>query len=120
MSWFESASRNSSRRPRVVVHSRLQVEELEARAVPYAVSGNIWPNPQLVTVSFVPDGTILGSTVGGYVYSNLFASFNAQFGSPSVWEGQILKAAQSWAQVANLNLAVIPDSGAPVGSGNDQ
>ena len=50
----------------VTRQARLQVEALEARAVPTA-SGNLWPHPELVTVSFVPDGTNLGG-----VTSNLF------------------------------------------------
>jgi hypothetical protein len=86
--------------------------------VPYAVSGNAWPNPQLVTISFVPDGTVVMGGASGSYTSNLFSVFNAKFGSTSLWENQILKAAQAWAQAANLNFAVAPDSGAPVGSGN--
>jgi hypothetical protein len=89
----------------------LAVESLEARVVPYATSGNAWPHPNLVTISFEPDGTNLGG-----VFSNLFASFNAKW-STSVWEAQILRAAQVWAQQANLNFTVISDSGASTGSG---
>jgi hypothetical protein len=96
-----------------------RLEELETRVVPYSLSGDAWPNPQLITLSFVPDGTILGGTVGGYVYSNMFATFNAKWGT-STWETQILKAAQLWAQQTNINFAVIPDSGATIGSGNYQ
>ena len=32
-------------------------EDLESRLVLYAVSGNAWPSPELVTISFQPDGT---------------------------------------------------------------
>src|SRR5215831_537364 len=94
-----------------VSKASLAVESLEARVVPYATSGNAWPHPNLVTISFEPDGTNLGG-----VSSNLFASFNAKW-STSVWEAQILRAAQVWAQQANLNFTVISDSGAPTGSG---
>jgi hypothetical protein len=91
---------------------------LESRCVPYAVSGGAWPHPQLVTISFVPDGTILGSNSNGYIYSNLFATLNAHTGwSTATWQKQILKAAASWAQEANINFAVVPDDGAPIGSG---
>ena len=93
----------------------LQVEPLESRIVPYNVSGYSWPHPELITISFEPDGTNLGSSV-----SNLFASFNARFGSVSAWQNQILKAAQVWAQQTNINFAVVPDNGAPTGSGNYQ
>src|SRR5437016_4802236 len=36
---------------------RPQVEELESRIVPYATTGNLWPHPQVITISFAPDGT---------------------------------------------------------------
>ena len=80
----------------------------------YSASGNAWPNPQLITLSFVPDGTNLGG-----VTSNLFATFNAKWAT-STWQDQILKAAQVWAQQTNINFSVIGDSGAPIGSGNYQ
>jgi hypothetical protein len=80
--------------------------------VPYSLSGNAWPNPQLITLSFVPDGTNLGG-----VTSNLFATFNAKW-STSTWENQIIKAAQVWAQQTNINFTVISDSGVDEGSGN--
>ena len=94
---------------------RPRLEGLETRVVPYNASGNLWPSSQLVTISFMPDGTNLGG-----VNSNLFSTFNAKFGSASTWENVILKAAQQWAQQTNLNFAVVPDSGAPAGSGNYQ
>src|SRR5262245_31072400 len=75
-------------------------EVLEERDLMYAASGNKWPNSQLVTISFMPDGTSLGGAT-----SNLFATFNAKFGSPATWQNQILKAAQYWAQQTNLNFA---------------
>jgi hypothetical protein len=93
---------------------------LEVRIVPYTTTGNAWPNPQVVTISFVPDGTIVGSNTQGYIYSNLQSTFNNKFGSTSTWQNVILKAAQSWAQQTNINFAVIPDSGAQTGSGPDQ
>ena len=94
---------------------QLSVEQLESRLVPYALTGNAWPHPNLITISFEPDGTNLGG-----VTSNLFSVFDARFGSPSVWENVILQAAQQWAQQTNVNFTVVPDSGAPTGSGNDQ
>jgi hypothetical protein len=106
---------------RPVARTRLFFEELESRLVPYSVSGNAWPSPQLVTISFVPDGTILGSNSGGYIYSNLFATFNGHPGwTTATWEKQILRAAAAWAQETNINFAVVPDNGAPIGSGSYQ
>jgi hypothetical protein len=83
--------------------------------VPYALSGDAWPHPNLITLSFVPDGTNLGGAT-----SSLFAVFNAKFGSTAVWENQILKAAQVWAQQTNLNFSVVSESGPDEGSGNSQ
>src|SRR5947209_3574643 len=54
----------------------LRVEELEPRVVPYAVTGNAWPQPQLITISFVPDGTLIGYNQNGPIYSTLLADFN--------------------------------------------
>jgi hypothetical protein len=96
------------------------VEQLESRLAPYAVSGNAWPNPQLVTLSFVPDGTIIGSNSSGYIYSNLQATFNAKFGSAATWQSQFLKGAQAWAQQTNLNFALVSDNGSPIGSGSSE
>jgi hypothetical protein len=92
--------------------ARLAVETLESRLVPYAISSNAWPSPQLITISFEPDGTNLGG-----VSSNLFATFNAKWPT-ATWQNQIVRAAQVWAQQANLNFTVVSDSGAPTGSGS--
>jgi hypothetical protein len=83
--------------------------------VPYAATGNAWPHPQLVTISFEPDGTNLGGPT-----SNLISTFNGWFGSATAWENQILKAAQTWAQQTNLNFTVVGDNGTSVGGGPDQ
>ena len=110
----QTARARSATRSSLAPRALLRLEELESRVVPYTLSGNAWPNPQLITISFEPDGTGLGG-----VSSNLFATFNAKW-STSTWENQILKAAQAWAQQTNINFAVIPDSGAGIGSGNYQ
>jgi hypothetical protein len=96
---------------------RPQVEALESRVVPYTTTGNAWPTPQLVTISFVPDNTVVGVTCGGNAYSNLFSTFNTKFGSTATWETQILQAAQSWAAVANINFTVVSDNGTTIGQG---
>ena len=59
---------------------RPQVEALEARWTPYSVSGNAWPHPELITLSFVPDGTVLGAGTQGIITSNLFARLNSHPG----------------------------------------
>jgi hypothetical protein len=73
--------------------------------------------PQLITISFVPDGTVVATGLGGNITSNLMSTFNAKFGSTAAWENQVLKAAQVLAQQTNINFAVVSDDGVPAGSG---
>jgi hypothetical protein len=101
-------------RPSYFTRITLGVEALESRTVPYAAIA-AWPHPELVTISFMPDGTYLG----GSLYSNLFASFDAKWPT-AAWQGQVLLAVQTWAQYTNLNFAVVPDEGLPLGTGIDQ
>lgn len=102
----------ATRRKSVGQHS---VEKLEDRVVLYAASGSAWPNPKLITLSFMPDGTSLGTTT-----SNLNSVFNTKFGTAATWQNQILKAAQYWAEQTNINFSVVTDSGAALGSGSYQ
>jgi hypothetical protein len=123
MSFWFAGRRRAARRPsRAAATARPGVEALESRLTPYAATGNLWPHPQLVTLSFVPDGTVLALGNGGQITSNLFATFNAIPGvtSPSVWQNIILKAAQTWAAQTNINFAVVGDDGSPAGSGSYQ
>ena len=102
----------ATRRPPAMIGG---VERLEDRILLYAVSGNAWPNKELITISFVPDGTNLG---GGT--SNLQSTFNTKFGTAAAWQNQILKAGQYWAQQTNINFAVVSDNGGATGSGSNQ
>lgn len=94
--------------------SRFSIEQLEARIVLYANTGNAWPHPELITISFEPDGTNLGGA-----YSNLSSVFN---NDPNMagWQTEILRAAQVWAAQTDINFLVVTDSGATVGSGSYQ
>ena len=47
------------------------------------------------------------------------STFNSK-SSLGNWENVILQAAQTWAQQTNINFAVVPDDGAPAGSGADE
>src|SRR5687767_12580733 len=114
LNFFKKSKRTRSSRTPRQPQAQVGVEQLEAREVPYAISGNAWINPGLITIGFVPDGTILGANGQGYITSNLFATMNARFGSPAAWQNQVLKAAQVWAQQTNINLAVIADNGAEI------
>jgi hypothetical protein len=111
-SFLRERSKPSVSRPSAF-QPRLCLEELETRVVPYATTGNLWPHPELVTISFLPDGTNLGG-----VSSDLFTQFNAAFGATAAWENVILSAAQTWAAQTNLNITVVADNGADSGSGN--
>ena len=80
---------------------------LDARLAP-AVFGTPWPNPDL-TLSFVPDGTDvngqpsrLGTTLAGI--------------PEAVWKREVLRAAQTWAAVAGVNIGLVADGGQPVGT----
>jgi hypothetical protein len=81
----------------------------------YSASGDLWPNPQLITISFMPDGTNLGG-----VGSSLQSTFNANSKLKGQWQNIILKAAQVWAQQTNINFAVVSDDGTAWGNGADQ
>ena len=94
------------------IRSQPQLESLESRTVLYSATGNVWPNPALITISFMPDGTNLG----GVVTSNLFSTFNSKSSLAGKWQNVILQAAQVWAQQTNINFAVVPDNGAAEGS----
>jgi predicted Zn-dependent protease len=116
---FRKAARNRARRPSSAPRVRPSVETLESRVVPYATSGNAWPSPQLITLSFMPDGTLVSSGVNGNVYSDLYATLNARMPT-ATWQDAVLTAAQTWAQQANINFAVVADNGTPAGQGNYQ
>ena len=88
---------------------RLCVEVLEDRLTP-ATWGIAWPNPQHLTLSFVPDGTAVSNAP-----STLFQSLNAN-AQAAAWQAEILRAFQTWAINANINIAVVPDGGQPLGA----
>ena len=90
-------------------HRPLRLECLEDRLAP-STTGVTWPDGSHLTLSFVPDGTRVGSSP-----SNLFAALNA--GAPTAaWQQAILRAFQAWAAPANLNVGVVPDGGQPLGT----
>src|SRR5262245_28576173 len=80
----------------------LRLESLEDRAVP-AVFGEPWLDGRHLTLSFATDGTSLSS-----VGSNLTSAL-----SPLGWDAartELLRAFQSWAVQANLNVGAAADS----------
>ena len=88
---------------------RYCLEPLESRNL-LTTFGVPWADARHLTISFVPDGT----QVDGQK-SNLFATLNAENGT-AVWQAAILKAFQTWAANANVNVGVVPDDGEPLGS----
>ncbi len=93
-----------------------RVEGLEGRLLLYATTGGAWQHPNLITYSFVPDGTRIFYNAPT---SNLFQVFNAKW-STATWEGVFQEAAAIWEQAANVNLVQVSDDGAAMGAGADQ
>src|SRR3954468_6857134 len=87
--------------------SFLRLTRLEDRTVP-ATFGSPWGDARHLTLSFVPDGTLVDG-----VASNLFQALPGQ---ASAWQAEILRAVQTWAQHANVNVDVVADAGQPLGA----
>ena len=113
--WFEKRQANRSAERHRSRKSRPGLELLESRVVLYSATGNAWLNPQIVTISFMPDGTSLGRHP-----SNMISTFNNNPGLNGKWQNVILQAAQTSAQQTNINFVVVPDDGTPSGGGNYQ
>ena len=90
--------------------TRLTVEGLEGRDVP-ATFGIPWPNGTALTVSFAPDGANVDGSA-----SELHALMARSGLSPAVWQKEILRAVQSWASRADLNVGVVADDGSALGA----
>jgi hypothetical protein len=87
---------------------RLFIETLEDRLVP-AIFGTPWADSLHLTLSFAPDGTSIAGQ-----QSSLFQSLNA-IEPAAVWQREILRAVQTWASKANINVGVVSDGGEPFG-----
>lgn len=86
---------------------RLSVEELEGRDVPSF--GTPWLDGSSLTLSFVPDGADISGRA-----SNLFALLGSTTAQPQ-WQREILRAYQTWAVEANLNVGLVADGGQAMG-----
>src|SRR5437660_8994003 len=82
----------------------LWLQQLEARDVP-TTFGVAWPDGKHLRLSFAPDGTPDGATT-----SKLFQNLSADLAT-SDWQLTILRAFQTWAVNANINIGVAGDSG---------
>jgi len=89
---------------------RLFAEQLETREVP-ATFGVPWPDAQHLTVSFAPDGTSANGSSNA-----LFQTLNAHAPTTSAWQSEILRALQTWAVQANINIGIVSDGGQAIGT----
>ena len=80
----------------------LRFESLEERLALYADTGYAWSDTD-VSFSFVADGTI----IDGYS-STLFEEMNAN-AETTVWQREMARALQTWANVSQLNFQLAPD-----------
>src|ERR1700687_4043730 len=87
---------------------QLTVECLEDRLAP-ARFGVPWPDAAHLTLSFAPDGTQVAAQ-----RSDLFHTLNARRPTKA-WQREVLRAFQTWAVNAKINLSVVDDSGLPFG-----
>jgi hypothetical protein len=88
---------------------RLTVEQLEPRENPNA-AGLPWVDPLHLTLSFAPDGAPTGPSLSG-----LAATLDRQVATGD-WRLEILRAFQTWAVNANLNVGLVADDGLPLGT----
>jgi hypothetical protein len=88
---------------------KLTLEPLEDRITPVTF-GVPWPEASALTLSFAPDGTSINGQS-----SNLFQTLGAHLPT-QVWQTEILRAFQTWAVAANINIGLVPDGGEPFGT----
>jgi hypothetical protein len=107
---------------RTAVKARPCLESLESRVVLYSVTGNAWPHPELVTISVMPDVTLLGKdSQNNNVYSNLISTLTSSLNlTPTALQNLFLKAAQVWAQQTNINFSLVSDNASDWATGDYQ
>jgi len=87
--------------------TRLALQQLEDRTTP-VLWNNPWPDAGHLKLSFAPDGTTVGSST---------STLSAELAPLGQADSQldILRAFQTWAAAANINVSVVPDLGTPFG-----
>lgn len=95
-----------------------QVEQLEERCCPYAVTDLRWPITD-ISFSFMPDGTMIPVSFNADGSANLqpstlFATLDA-VAPTEVWQRQYLRALQAWADVTPINFHQVADDGTEEG-----
>jgi hypothetical protein len=86
-----------------------QFEALEDRALP-STFGVPWADPSRLTISFAGDGT--ATPLG----PNTLAQSLSSAGTSTAWKLEILRAFQTWAAQANINLGLVTDGGQALGT----
>jgi len=105
------------KRTRSQQHTRqLALESLEGRLLLYNAIGSAW-NVLDLSYSFVPDGADWDTRWGGGP-SVLFEKLDA-ICPTEVWQQEIARALQTWANHSNLNFHRVDDDGATFGSPGD-
>lgn len=76
-------------------------------------------DPITITYSFIPDGVWIPSGAGEpNSPSNLYASFNASFGSEQAWKAKFAQIFAEWSAVCGVTYVEVPDDGAGFGPGS--
>ncbi len=89
--------------------SIVQIEAMEERHL-LATFGIPWPEARNLSVSFPTDETTIGA------YSNSLRTVLDQVADRSVWQETVLRAFQTWAVQANINIGLVPDRGDALGT----
>ncbi len=101
--------RQSRRNRRQGMSASFVTESLEGRQL-LTTFGNAWDDARGLTVSFPADGTPLGAT-GNQLRSLLDASADR-----AAWQTAILRAFQTWSEVADINFGLVADRGDAFGA----
>ena len=86
----------------------LSVESLEPRNLLYNVSGQPWDHAD-ISYSLVPDGT------PWHPGSSVLFSEQSQSAPPEIWQREVARAFQTWANHADINFHRVEDGGQPLG-----
>jgi hypothetical protein len=104
-----SSHKNSRRGVQSKNSARLAAEVLECRAMP-ATFGVAWPDARNLSVSFPTDDASIGA------YGNSLRELLDQVADRKVWQETVLRAFQTWAVQANINIGLTPDRGDTFGT----
>jgi len=104
---FEKTDRRSKHVRELAVPA--DVEQLEDRILLFSVTDG-W-NDSDITYSLVPDGTEYGGTT-----SQMFLYFDLFTAPTEVWQAEIERAMQTWADAADITITRVDDDGSPQGT----